>query len=91
MRVGNAARVSATIVGPMRLSFKNNKYLLLDNVYYILDFKWNLISVSKLHEQFIFVSFNVDSVHIFKNGMKICSSFVDDGLYFIKPTFNYLL
>ena len=56
-----------------------------------MDFKHNLISVSKSYEQFISNSFDVDSFHIFKNDMKICSGFVNDGLYFIKPTFKYLL
>ncbi|XP_073061980.1 uncharacterized protein [Primulina eburnea] len=39
MRVGNGERLSAMEVGTMRLSFKNNKYLILNNVYSIPDFK----------------------------------------------------
>ena len=91
MRVGSGARVSATAVGTVRLSFANNKYLLLHNVYFIPDFKRNLISVSKLHEQFISVSFDIDSVSIYKNGMNICSGYVDNGIYFVKPIFKNLL
>ncbi|XP_073129712.1 uncharacterized protein [Henckelia pumila] len=67
MRVGSGERLSATTVGTVRLSFKNNKFLLLNNVYFIPGFQRNLISVSKLHEQFIFVSFEIDSVSINKN------------------------
>ena len=84
MRVGNGARISTTTVGTVQLSFVNNKYLWLDNVYFILDFKRNLLSVSRLYEQFIFVSFNIDSVSISKNGINICLNFFDDGLYFVK-------
>ena len=49
MRIGCGARVSVTTVGPVRLPFVNNKYLLLNNFYFIPYFKRNLISVSKLH------------------------------------------
>ena len=91
MRVGNGARISETAVGTVRLSFANYKYLLLDNVYFILDFKRNLFSISRLYEQFIIVSFDIDSISLSKNGTNICSSLVDDGLYFIKPIFNEAL
>ena len=91
MRVGNGARMSATTVGTVRPSFANYKYLLLDNIYFILDFKWNLLSVSRLYEQFIVVSFDIDFVSLSKNGINICYGFVDDGLYFVKPIFNEVL
>jgi hypothetical protein len=91
IRVGSGERLSATAVGTVRLSFDNNKYLFLDNVYFIPDFKRNLISVSKLLEQFISVSFEIDSISIYKNGMNICSGYVDNGLYFVKPISNNLL
>ena len=47
MRVGSKARVSKTAIRVVRLPFVNNKYFLLNNVYFIPDFKRNLISVSK--------------------------------------------
>ena len=85
------ARVSATTVGTVRLPFVNNKYLLLNNIYFISDFKRNLILVSKLHEQFASISFDINPVTIYKNGMTICSGYVDNGIYFIQPIFNNLL
>ena len=65
MRVGSKTRVSETTIGVVRLPFVNNKYFLLNNVYFILDFKRNLILVSKLHEKFIYVSFDINSVTIY--------------------------
>ena len=91
MRVGSGARVSTKTIGVVRLPFANNKYLLLNNVYFILDFKRNLISILKLHEQFVYVSFDINSVTIYKNGMTICSVYVENCIYFIKPIFNNLL
>ena len=91
MRVGSGARVSVTAVGAVQLPFVNNKYLLLNNVYFIRDFKRNLILVLKLHEQFVSVSFDINSTTIYKNGMNICSGYIDNVIYFIKPVFNNLL
>ena len=71
MRVGNGAKISVTAVETMRLLFENNKYLLLDNVYFILDFKRNLISVSRLHEQFISISFDINSISLSRNAINI--------------------
>ena len=53
MRVGSGARVSATVVGAVRLPFANDKYFLLNNAYFIPNFKHNLISISKLYEQLV--------------------------------------
>ena len=50
MVVGNRVDVSAVAVGAVRLEL-GNKFLVLNNVYCILGFKRNLISVSKLYEQ----------------------------------------
>ena len=45
MRMGNDAVVSAKVVGEVRIQFNNNKFLILNNVYFILGFRRNLISV----------------------------------------------
>ena len=58
---------------------------------FILFWISNGILVSKLHEQFVYVSFDIDFVSIYKNGMNICFGYVDNGIYFIKPIFNNLL
>ena len=48
MRLGSGEVVSATAVGVAHLNF-DNKYLLLNNVYFIPGFRRNLISISMLH------------------------------------------
>lgn len=50
-----------------------------------------MLLVSRLHEQFISVSFDFDSVSLSKNGIHISFGFVDDGLYFVKLIFNEIL
>ena len=50
MRVGSGQIVSPAAVGTTRLEFEKNKFLVLENVYYIPGFSRNLISVSMLHE-----------------------------------------
>ena len=49
LRVGNGESVSVEAVGEVRLQF-GNKFLLLDNVYFILNISRNLISVSELYK-----------------------------------------
>ena len=39
MKVGNGARVSAKAVGDVRLRFRENKFLVLNNVYFIPDIR----------------------------------------------------
>ena len=56
LRVRNGNRVSAKAVGAVRLNFKN-KYLFLENVYFIPGFTRNLISISKLFKQSFALSF----------------------------------
>ena len=91
MRMGNDAVVSAKAVGEVRLQFNNNKFLVLNNVYFIHSFRRNLISVSSLFEQSFQVSFNNNSVIISRSGLNICTGFIDSGLYMIRPKSNSLL
>ena len=91
MVVGNGQRVSATVVGEVRLHFLENKFLVLNNVYFIPGFRRNLISVSKLNEQLFDVSFGIESVSISKNGLNICSGYLDDGLFFLRHITKPLL
>ena len=57
LRVGNRESVSAKAVGEARLVFCN-KYLLVDNIYFILNISRNLISVSELYKQSFAICFN---------------------------------
>ena len=55
MIVGNEAKVSAIAIGAVCLELEN-KFLILNNVFYILNFHKKLISVSRLHEQMFEIS-----------------------------------
>ena len=63
----------------------------MNNVYFISGFKRNLISISRLYEQNYSVSFDNNSVIISRNGLNVCSGFLNDGLYMIRPTDESLL
>ena len=57
LRVENGESVSTEAVGEVRLQF-GNKFLLLDNVYFIPNISRNLISVSELYKQSFSICFN---------------------------------
>ena len=50
-----------------------------------------MISISRLYEQLFKVSFNDKVVIISRKGLNICSGILDNGLYFLRPTFNTLI
>ena len=82
LRVGNGESVSAEAVGEVRLQF-GNKYLLLDNVYFIPNISRNLISVSQLYEQSFSVYFSYNEIIISRNGVQICCAKLENGLYIL--------
>ena len=65
LKVGTGTIVSALVVGVVKLEF-GNKFLVLNNVYYIPSFWGNLISIFRLFEQLFHVSFNNNRVIISK-------------------------
>ena len=71
MRVGSGEVVSAKAVGVARLNFRN-KFLILNNEFFIPSFRRNLISVSMLHEQLFSISFINNEIVISRNGLDIC-------------------
>ena len=83
MRVGSGAVVSARAMGVVRLHF-GSCFIILNNVFLILGFTQNLISVSKLLEQLYSVSFNNKFVIIAKNGLNICSGLKENNLYVLR-------
>ena len=91
MVFGTGARVSVRAMGDARLQFATNKFLILRDVYFIHGFRRNLIFVSRLNEQLFNVSFDNEIVSISNNGLNICYRYLDDGLYFIRPTSKPLL
>ena len=81
--MGSGEVVSATAVGVARLYF-DNKYLVLNNVYFIPGFRRNLISISMLHEQFFSVSFYNNMIVISRNGFEICYAKPENGPYLLR-------
>ena len=71
MRVGSGEVVSTKVVGVTRLNFRN-KFLVLNNVFFIPGFRRNLISVFMLHEQLFSISFINNEIVISRNGLDIC-------------------
>ena len=92
MSVDNGASVSIKAKGEAYLQF-GTKYLDLENVYFILNYSRNLISVSKLAEQSYGISFNNSKIFISKNSLHLCFANLEDGLYVLKPyeTFHIAL
>ena len=85
MRVGSGEVVSAKAVGVARLNFRN-KFLVLNNVFFIPGFRINLISISMLHEQLFSISFNNNEIVISRNGLDICHAKPENGMYVLRPT-----
>ena len=85
MRVGNGEVVSKKAVGVARLNFRN-KFLVLNNVFFILGVRRNLISVSMLHEQLFNIYFINNEIVISRNGLDICHAKPENGLYVLRPT-----
>ena len=82
---GSREAVSAKAVGVARFNFRN-KFLVLNNLFFILGFKRNLISVSMLHEQLFSISFINNKIVISRNGLDICHAKLENGLYVLRPT-----
>ena len=85
MRVGSGEVVSAKAVGVARLNFRN-KFFVLNNVFFILGFRRNLIFVSMLHEQLFSIYFINNEIVISRNCLDICHAKPENGLYVLRPT-----
>ena len=68
LRVGNRESALAEAVREARLVF-GNKYLLLNNVYFILNFRRNLISISELYKKSFVICFNDNEILILGNSV----------------------
>ena len=85
MRVGSGEVVPTKAVGVACLNFRN-KFLVLNNVFFIPSFRRNLISVSMLHEQLFSISFINNEIVISRNGLDICHAKPENGLYVLRST-----
>ena len=68
-RVGSGEVVSEKAVG---VAHFRNKFLVLNNVFFIPGYRRNLISISMLHEQLFGISFINNEIVISRNGLDIC-------------------
>ena len=85
MRVGSGVVILAKAVGVSHLNVRN-KFLVLNNVFFIPGFRRNLISVSMLHEQLFSIYFINNEIVISRNGLDICHAKPKNGLYVLRPT-----
>ena len=77
-------------MGKLRLVF-NNKFLILNNVYYVSNISRNIISISQLCEQLFTISFKNNAIVIYRNGMEICSACLKNRIDVFYPyeSFNF--
>ena len=85
MRVGSGVVVSGKVVGVARLNFRH-KFLILNNIFFIPNFRRNLIFVYMLHEQLFSIYFINNEIVISRNGLDICHAKPENGLYVLRPT-----
>ena len=71
-------------IGLVKLSFDNNRTLILEDCLSIQDFKRNLVSISYLIKHGLIVQFN-SSISIRNKYSFICSGTLLNGLYFLSP------
>ena len=85
MRVGSGEVVSAKAVGVTRLNFRN-KFIVLNNVFFISGFSRNLIYVSMLHEKLFSIYVINNEIVISRNGLDTCHEKPKNGLYVLRLT-----
>ena len=84
MTLASNATISTVAIGVVVLEFQNNRTLVLPNVLYVPNSRYNLISVSKLINNEFSVCFT-NEVIIKRNNLFICSSVETNGMYVITP------
>ena len=90
LRLGNRALVSASTVGDNRVNLDSSRYLDLIDVYYLPQFKRNLISVSCLNKFGYSVTFNKDFI-ISKNDKFVCKGTLENDLFYLHRNISHLL
>ena len=90
LRLGNGTLVSTSAVGDIRVCLDSRRHLDLIDVYYVPQFKRNLISVSCLNKFGYSVTFNKVFI-ISKNDKVICKGTLENGLYFLHRNISHSL
>ena len=89
LRTSDGSLVLAEAIGNVRIYFHNYRFLLLKDVFFVPNFKQNLISVACLLKDSYSASFGQIAV-IRKNNIFVCSGEMISNLYFIKPISHML-
>ena len=82
--------MSVSAVGDIRVNLDSFRHLDLIDVYYVPQFKRNLISVSCLNKFGYSVTFNKDFI-ISKNNKFIYKGTLENGLFFLHKNISHLL
>ena len=90
LHLGNGTLVSANAVEDIRVYLDSRRHLDLIDVYYVPQFKRNLISVSCLNKFGYSVTFNKVFI-ISKNDKIICQGTLENGLYFLHRNISHSL
>jgi hypothetical protein len=82
---GDGSVVSAKAVGSVTLSFED-RFLNLNNVYYVPSIGKNLISVAQLLEQDYYLKFIKNGIRISFSNSFVTDACMKNGLFYINPT-----
>ena len=82
--------MSASAVGDIRVNLDSSRHLDLIDVYYVPQFKMNLISISCLNKFGYSVTFNKDFI-ISKNNKFVCKGTLENGLFYLHRIISHLL
>ena len=83
LKMTSSASISIIAIGDLSLSFSNNSVLVLRDCLFVLDFRKNLISVSKSCNDSYSISFNKTYVSIMKENEVVTCGTLVNNLYHI--------
>ena len=83
--MGDTSRVVAITVGVVTLHFEGDKFLVLDDYFYVPDVRRNLVSVFCLSCNGYSLVFNKKFVFVKYNDDIICRGMLQDNLYLLEP------
>ena len=88
--LGNGVLVSASAVGDISVNLDASRHLYLIDIYYVPQFKRNLISVSCLNKFEYSVTFNKTFI-ISKDDKFVCKGTLENGLFYLHRNISHLL
>ena len=88
--LGNRVLVSVSAVGDISVNLDASGHLYLIDIYYVPQFKRNLISVSCLNKFEYSVTFNKKFI-ISKDDKFVCKGTLENGLFYLHRNISHLL